>query len=358
MSVMVKFPDIKQYRNVVKEVKDRAQYHKVPLPKLSFNGSVKLHGTNASVVYDPYTTELWCQSRENVITPEKDNAGFARFVAENKQNFMTIVNVAATTFGQQLLRPGDLIAVYGEWCGGSIQKKVALNELSKMFVIFGIKIVRIDEERDDERFSIWFTVDELIKVADQLEAELPEGCQIFSIQKFKTWSVEIDFAYPEVVINKLVELTADVEACCPVGDAFGVKGTGEGIVWRCSDLWSGTESMIKTSDLVFKVKGEKHSDTKVKKQASVDIEKINSIRELALSFLTDHRLEKMIELMKVDGDQIAMETTGIFLKRVGNDVLKEELDVIEGNGFTRAEVMPVLNANARQWYHQYINSNF
>lgn len=361
MAVMVKFPDIKQFRNVVKEVKDRAAYHKVQLPKLKFNGSVKLHGTNASVVYDPFTKELWCQSRENVITPEKDNAGFARFVSENQQNFMTIVNVASAVFGHQLLQQGDLIAVYGEWCGKGIQKKVAINELDKMFVIFGAKIVRFNEvddnDNDNERMSIWFTADQLVKIAERLEQELPEKSQIFSIQKFKTWEVEIDFAYPEQKINHFKDLTDQVEACCPVGDAFGVKGTGEGIVWRCCDVWDAGDQWIKTGDLIFKVKGEKHSDTKVKTTAAVDIEKINSIRELASNMLTDHRLEKMVELMGVDGTPIEIESTGVFLKRVGNDVLKEELDTIEGNGFTRADVMPVVNAMARQWYHTYLNNN-
>ena len=85
--------------------------------------------------------------------------------------------------------------------------------------------------------------------------------------------------------------------------------------------------------------------------ASVDIEKINSIRELAESLTTEHRLEKMLEKL-LNEDKLPYEVTsmGPFLKNVGNDIWTEESDTITGNGFERKEVMPVINNIAKQWF--------
>ena len=41
------------------------------------------------------------------------------------------------------------------------------------------------------------------------------------IEDFQTWEMEIDFNYPELVQNKLGELTLAVEEECPIGKAFG-----------------------------------------------------------------------------------------------------------------------------------------
>ena len=352
---LIKFPSIDQFRTVVKHVRDRAQWHKVPLPKLKFNGSVKLHGTNAAIVRDVSTGEIWTQSREQIITPEKDNAGFAKFV-DSKDCINLLFNIAAGVYGFHKLNPGDQIAIYGEWCGSGIMKGVAITQLSKRFVIFGIRVWRGEES------SIWFTPEQLIDVIDGFGREASEEEQIFCIQKYQTWEVEIDFSQPEQIQNYLGELTKGVEACCPFGKAFGVEGVGEGIVWRCIGDWlvdsaDGTSAKIQCNDLIFKVKGAKHSDTKVTKLAEVDIEKVNSIKELASNVTTDHRLEKMVQLMREDNVAIEAQSIPIFLKLVGQDVQKEEGDRLDASGFTRKEIMHVVNANARQWFLTMVNSS-
>ena len=132
--------------------------------------------------------------------------------------------------------------------------------------------------------------------------------------------------------------------------SFEINSVGEGIVWKCvSDV------AFNTHGLTFKVKGQAHSDTKVTKTATVDIEKVNSINEFATNVVTDHRLEKMIEKMQLAGSEVDVKNTGVFLKLVGEDVLKEESDVIDGSGLTRKEVMPAVNNMARQWFLRYMN---
>ena len=57
-----KMPSIEQFRNVIQEVTHRARYRgedeqnqpiyeDCELPTLTFRGSVKMHGTNAGIVY-------------------------------------------------------------------------------------------------------------------------------------------------------------------------------------------------------------------------------------------------------------------------------------------------------------------
>jgi hypothetical protein len=324
---------------------------------------VKLHGTNSSIVKNPQTGEIWCQSREQIITPEKDNSGFATFISKVPgRGIDTYFNIAAAVYGMTEIKPGDLIGIYGEWCGQGIMKGVAISQIPKRFVVFGIKVYTsgaTTEDCQDGGTTKWFNPAQLKTVQDKYEWEINSTLGIVytgytgihSIQQFQSWNVEIDFASPELVQNYLVELTDGVEKECPVGKAFGVSGVGEGIVWRCVTA----HDTIKTSDLIFKVKGEKHSDTKVKTTASVDIEKVNSIKQFAENVVTDHRCEKMIEKLKEQGLDVDVKNTGVFLKLVGADVLKEESDVIDVSGLERKDVMPAVNVLARQYFMKLIN---
>lgn len=86
---LIKFPSIGQYRNVIHTITHRATYigkgedggalydPSLPCPTLKFQGTIKLHGTNAAIARDQ-AGEVWCQSRENIITPQSDNAGGLR----------------------------------------------------------------------------------------------------------------------------------------------------------------------------------------------------------------------------------------------------------------------------------------
>jgi len=197
---------------------------------LEFKGTPKLHGTNASVVLDTETTELYSQSRSNVLSLEKDNAGFCQFFETNYDFFKNwLFSIADTKY--------QYVSVYGEWCGGSIQKGVALNGLEKMFVVFAIRYSNLD---DEDIHSDW-NYDENVVPTKNLK--------IYSINEFPSYNIIIDFNSPETSQNQLVEHTNSVETECPVGKYFGVSGIGEGIVWR---------SNFNNRNLLFKVKGERH----------------------------------------------------------------------------------------------------
>jgi hypothetical protein len=329
------FPSIEQFRTVIKYVNDRCEHHRVPIkPKLQFTGTVKLHGTNSGVVVKG--TDVYCQSRTSVVTPENDNAGFATFVMANKYRFLNLACLAA---------PAQDVALYGEWIGKGIQKGVAIAQLEKRFVLFAVRLLGADDEH-----SVWLKPSEI--------AALPVGTfddKICSIYQFPTWQVTIDFGAPGASQNALVDITMAVEQECPVGKALGVSGIGEGVVWTCED---SQELPFKTSDLLFKVKGPKHSDTKTKVLVPVDVERMGKITDLAKAVTTDHRLEKGLDQLRLDNpgvDILDMTMIPQFLKWVGQDVLKEEVDLIKANGFEVKDVTKAVNGFARTWFKNLVD---
>lgn len=349
------FPSIGQFRDVVKNTIHRARYigkdengdpkydpWKV-LPKINFIGTVKLHGTNSSIVRKG--DETWCQSRERIIDVEKDNAGFAFFVAslgEDTVNEMFNTIIFLTDGTDHAYREGDAICIYGEWCGGNIQKSVALNGLPKMFVIFGIKFVANNGDNDEDHRWVPVRYAQQIKFEDK---------QVFNIYDFMLFHQEIDFEKPHLAQVELGKFTLDVENECPVGHHFGVDGTGEGIVWRAMDT-EADRLGFRVDDLVFKVKGEKHSVSKVKTLAAVDVEKVNSIMEFVDNTVTDNRCNQGLDKLREQGLEIEMVNLGPFIKFISNDVFKEELDTLIASGLTPKEVGKAISVKARNWFLQ------
>jgi hypothetical protein len=156
----------------------------------------------------------------------------------------------------------------------------------------------------------------------------------------------IDFSKPEEFQNDLVDLTVKVEQQCPVALAHGVEGIGEGIVW-----WAALAEGFNTEGLIFKVKGEKHSETKVKTLAAVDVEKIGNIRELVSAIVTPHRLEKKLEGIPMENTSI-----GAYIKTVTEDVKKEESDTIEASGLPITDVMRGVAMAAKQFFMERLNA--
>jgi hypothetical protein len=83
----------------------------------------KIDGTNACVIVSEDGSEVWAQSRNKLITPDDDNAGFARWVADN-------AGVLADVLG-----PGYH---YGEWWGSKIQRTYGLVNGDKRFSLFNV----------------------------------------------------------------------------------------------------------------------------------------------------------------------------------------------------------------------------
>lgn len=335
-----KFTDIPQFRDVIKAVKQKAQFlgidengevkvnRDATMPIITFRGSIKLHGSNAGISMDK-DDNIRFQSRSNIITPEKDNAGFAFFANSRvdifREFFCDIRSKHKLT--------DETIVIFGEWCGKGIQKGVAINELDKMFVIFAIKIVK------DSEVSYYLRYKDVA----------PYNChehKIYNINDYPTFELDIDFGNPSESQNRMVELTIQIENECPFGKAFGVSGIGEGLVWEGYD---GDNRYI------FKTKGEKHSSSKVKTIAQVDVEKVNSVNEFLDYAVTENRLNQAIEQVFTTNAEIPdVKGTGRFLKWITNDITKEESDTLVQNNLEPKDVNSAISNKARLWFFKYL----
>lgn len=350
---MITFPHIEQFRNVIRHVKTHATYvgkddngdpiydASKPLPILKFRGTVKLHGSNAAVVVDCSDFSVHYQSRSRILSLTSDNAGFMLAMSKHEEVFCKIAN--RVLYGEGITN-GEAysVAIFGEWCGGSIQKGVALNKLEKMFVIFAIKIVIKDTEKF---FTKW------IDVTDY-SIRYPEA-NIYSIRDFDTYEIDIDFSRPELAQNKMIEMTEEVESECPVGKAFGVSGIGEGIVFTCvSPGWKGD------SGTWFKSKGEKHANSKVKTLNPIDVEAVANLHQFVDNAVTENRLEQGIDnLVREQQKPLEMASMGDFLRWLYNDVMREEQDTIVQNQIDPKKIGSAIANKARPWFVQKCNES-
>lgn len=349
MKKHISFPSIEQFRNIVANInrqynfvglddKGEAIYDQsLPKPVLTFKGTVKLHGTNAGVCYNA-VDGLWAQSRENIITPEQDNAGFAFFVKSREDKFASLMGLVHRVTG--INTNENTISIYGEWCGGNIQKGVGICNLEKSFFIFGVKITPHVDSTDLEAVkknpAYW---------VDCTYLKAPEK-RIFNINDYETYSMDIDFNMPQLKQNELSEITIGVETECPVAKAFGFTGIGEGVVWTTE--YKGVTHR-------FKVKGELHAGkSKVKTLKKVDDVKINKIIEIAEKVTPTWRLSQMIEKScnLINGGTLDRSKLGDYLRLVINDVLKEESDIIAEAGLEPKDVNKRISEIAKNYFFE------
>jgi len=336
----LKFPKIEQYRNVVSAINRSYSYVGLdengdaiydqlkPKPTIKFKGTVKLHGTNAGISYND-KFGVWTQSRNNSFdldTNADSHMGFSFFVKSNMdywetefKDFAYIHDIDTTKF---------CISIFGEWAGKGIQKGVGISEIEKSFFIFGIKVSNPD---DEDFVSQWY---------DYSNIHAPE-LKVYNMTDFPTWEIEIDFNEPSRISNKLSELTMAIEEECPVAKHFGKSGIGEGIVWETN--YNGTNHR-------FKVKGEKHSVSKVKTLAPVDVEKLDSVNEFVEYAMTRNRFNQALGEVFNSPVEYDVKKTGDLLRWLINDIMNEEIDVMTENGLTPKDTNKYISVKAKNMF--------
>jgi len=353
-----------QFRNVVKNIQQQAKFNGFDAdgnvilnelaiaPTIEYIGTVKLHGTNASIVVDEDGV-ISFHSKNNLLgyiknggfTLLSDNAEFAQTMVRRLDSLYTIIERAKTfakAYNGVELYP---LKISGEWCGSGIQSSVGISFLpKKSLFIFGIKAGDTDQTLKQG----WLPVE----LTYGLTNNDTQADGFYAIIDFPTKKVTIDFQNPMFVQNTLVGYTEACEAECPVSKQLNLMSAagkpqvlGEGLVWTpVSDehCWD--------SGNWFKTKGEKHSVSKVKSVASVNVEKLNSIQEFVEYSATENRLQQ--GLAEVGKDQ---KLIGAFLSWVSKDINKEEGDVLESNNLTMKEVGKYLSTKARTWYITELN---
>lgn len=366
MKRFISFGSIEQFRNIVVDVTHAAHYvgqneNNEPIydktrkkPTLVFTLSEKIHGTNAGVsFYEDGSDDgvFWVQSRNNIITPESDNAGCAFQATVKKEIWKRLIKNIAYEHDVDLTK--NIITLFFEWCGGNIQKKSAVTGLDKRAIVFQhCKISPIIPNELEK--SIWIeTRFRFYKKPDcefQWASSNDDG--IWNIMDFPTYKISIDFENTHIANNELIELvTKTIEPNSPVGKSFGIENNvGEGVVCTC---------MFNGGLLRFKVKGEEHSNSKVKTLKPVDENKENKKREFANYACKSWRLEQAWQtVFGIENEKKvpSTESTGDFLKAVINDVMKEELDIMANYGLEPKEVNGYISKIAREWFITELNN--
>lgn len=326
------FPSIEQLRNVVQEVNHLTAGAAI---ELEFTGTVKLHGTNSAVGWDPATEKLWAQSRTGIVTATKDNCGFAKYV-ERPEVTAYFKNILCEISDQPVI-------VYGEWCGNGVQKGVAISQVPRRFVAFAVRTKTKDSDSD----WIWLSDDYVRRFSS------PEH-SVWNVMELSKpeWHLLINFSEEGLAAaqRQLVAWTDEVERECPAGKAFGVSGVGEGIVWTCQS--HGVDPRFNL--LRFKIKGNKHSVAAMNNAVSPEVVGLN---EFVLAVVTQARLEQAMHYVfeiELHGEVPSVGRIAKFLKWMVSDVLKEEADTIKLNNFSEKDLTREISAAARKWFLQSI----
>lgn len=349
MKRFINFGSIEQFKQIVKNVQHTARYvgldadgnvqynNSAKMPVLKATGTEKIHGTNAAVCYS-HADGMWVQSRKNIITPEKDNAGCAFFVEQHDIEWMKIIDTLTNEYGIDCHK--KIISVYFEFCGGNIQANSCVTGLDKMAIIFKhFKVSPIDpiqsEDGQDEP-AIWL---DTVGVCSHEH-------RIFNVDDFPYVELQIDFDRPDLAQNVMVELTENIETNSGIARYFNKPDNiGEGYVWTI-ELENG-------SVLRWKTKGEKHSASKVKTLKPVDSAKEQVKIDFANYATPAWRLEQAWQTVfgiANENREPDIKATGDFLKAVMADVMKEELDAMAEKGLEPKEVNSYIAKVAKQWF--------
>lgn len=302
-------------------------YEETEKPIITFRGTVKLHGTNAGICYTP-EEGIQAFKRSALLPRNKLDAhfGFNAFVMVECKEYLTAL--MEDLWDRNKCDPDDQINLYGEWAGKGIQKGVAISELQKAFYAVDCKIYNKKTEE-----SRWVNLTRYIIVSDR----------ILNIYKFLTFEVEIDFNNSEKEQNTMVIITEEVEKECPVAKELGVSGVGEGIVW--TGFWKGEK-------YIFKVKGKKHSTSKVKTLAKVDPEKLKSMEEFVAYTCTVNRIKQAIQEVEATEKKDMPD----LLRWIANDIIKEESDTLTANSLEWKDVAKQCATVVRNYYFKLLDT--
>ena len=311
----IKYESIEQFKNVLHDLKE------ANITNIDFEGTVKLHGTNAAVCYNK-DVDMYVQSRSSVISVQNDNAGFAAFVEKRKKIFMELIQMIEEKYRVDTSQ--NTICIYGEFCGGNIQKGVAIQKLPKCFVIFDAKICSMRSTKQE-----WLDISTKNKKNNKCIFSDPTEL-IYNIHDFKTYKFSLDMSDLNKMQDFLETCTQEVEDCCPFAHQLGVDGVGEGIVWRSLNS--------KTDRIIFKTKGTLHQVTKEKTVVPVNTEKVASANEFVEKVCTLNRFNQAIESLYKSNPESPLYKKEPELKHcsnllewIKNDILKEEKELMSAS---------------------------
>lgn len=322
MTEFTKFPSIESFGHVW-----RFMNRKMDPKPVMYGAKIKLHGTNAGVRISSDGSVV-AQSRSRDITPDDDNAGFARWVAETERFWR--IDPAVMQKGDE---PIKKVIFYGEWAGSGIQKNDAVTKLNgKYFFVFAVQI-------DDMVYT------------DDLEGLIPDLDNVLVLPWHGSWET-IDFV-DQARTNVLIEaINKEVEAigeCDPfIKDVFGIEGPGEGLVYMPVSDWLNGMERDTFAALTFKAKAEAHRVKNTEKAVSARVAIPAGVGDFVATFVTEARL--MQGLTEACDGIAEKPRTADFLSWMGNDIKKESAVELEEMGLSWKDVAGHVNKAAVRWF--------
>ncbi|KAJ7284969.1 hypothetical protein C8J57DRAFT_989459, partial [Mycena rebaudengoi] len=305
---------------------------KLPPTRATFFGTLKLHGTNATVLFkngDKAHPQIQCRSWI-IVDHKKDNLGTYALLSAAPLSSLVDQILAVRGQGSAFSE----IYICGEIAGQGVQKGVAIAAIERFFAIFNIRI--------DGRW---------VDMRDYKFCSLRDH-RIYNVAQYKTFAVDIDFRKDtRPVYEQMMKYTAEVYEECPFASTFldkktgkPISGRGEGIVWtmvRSSFMDEGAGRGYDDTFLCnFKTKGEAfHTTTSRPKPTPVAVDDSGAAGQFADYALAERRFEQGVEYL--EGEQARegapiqgydVKLTGAFINWVTNDAIKEERNEMERMG--------------------------
>lgn len=299
---------------------------------VEYRAKVKLHGTNAGVLATP-SGKVQAFSRTSVITPDCDNAGFAKWLEERKELFAQIAKAKNREF-----------VVYGEWCGPGVQKGVACSQIpERVFAVFAVRFVDGDKQEYENEPC------ELASFVDGVPGAYVIPWYRDAESVFVDYRLDAEALGP--VLEKINGWVAEIEGCDPwIKATFNVEGTGEGLVfYPCRPHGTTYEDF---SNVCFKAKGEKHRVIAHSKPVQADATVVASAKAFAELVLPEARLVQGAGNAQTRDGRMCYDPRdlGNFIAWINKDVNKECQAELEAAGLTWKDAGKEVTAYARRWF--------
>jgi len=340
------------------------------LPTYKVQGFEKIHGQNFAVCYSN-PDGIWYQSRNNIV----EASPTAKYLKE--EPWVEIINSLAKEYNVDL--DTHIITVYGEHCGGNIQKLSAVSDLSKRFIIFAdFKVSPLEARIWDKSGSMcckdvesqtpsmlaetlnpepvkWYPTEVNQVLEPHYTFGMPnivnvsnELFDIYNIRDFPSVELEIDFSRPEEAITKIGEMVSNVEDNSGVAKYFGKEGNvGEGYVFSFYDLEGNRYH--------FKAKGEKHSANAGRVKP---LKPIDEIKKQKRDFVNNYAMQGFRlnqaweEVFGVNNEKNRpdIKFIGQVIQFILNDTFKEESDKLTELGLEDKDVKGLIANQTREWF--------
>jgi hypothetical protein len=325
-----RWPDIELLHNVNRSVKlfNDKNSKDAHISKVNYISKVKLDGTNAAVcVYGDGT--IVAQSRNNIISVEDDNMGFAAWVEPHKESLRELASC---------LKSNMVLVFYGEWFGAKIQSS---DLPGRYWAVYAMAISTDDEPKKT------ISVDPGVINNFLGVLGFRDDCFVLDIEHYITINYSNNLI--SHAVNEIETLVKEAELCDRFyNEYFDKVIPGEGYVYYPVDK----DLLLINTSLMFKAKTQAHRVKKTPTAVEIDPVKLDNTQSFIDTFVTEQRLKQGVS--EIGGYHT--NYIGKYIAWVGRDIHKECQHELEANKLEWKELVKKVNKTARDWYMEQLAS--